>query len=200
MVLAACTSDATNASETGTGNLGQGTEIRDLQARNDALEEQLAEMEAEIASALERARQKEAAEQRLRSEIEVARRSLEAAEQAAAQIAGACLESAETPSELESRLRAWLIDEESEQGEVPGDLVIEIEDAAGNSDWWIVAAGFSTRFEPGIFIFDPEGRIAMAWGGVADSESEILRHIAGQHPEIPIGALSCIDVSGFVES
>jgi hypothetical protein len=105
----------------------------------------------------------------------------------------------EPPADVPAALVEWLRETESAAGEVPDDLAIAIIDAAGRSGWWVLSAEFDTRFQPGVFLLDPDGGFQVIWGGFAASETELWTYLLQTYPNAPSELATCLDLSPFVD-
>jgi hypothetical protein len=105
----------------------------------------------------------------------------------------------EPPSALPDSLRQWLKQTESPAGDVPDDLGVIITSAAGRDGWWVFAAEFNTRFQPGVFLQDADGGFRPLWGGFAPTEVEIRAYLFQENPDLPAELAVCVDLSPFID-
>jgi hypothetical protein len=106
----------------------------------------------------------------------------------------------ELPADVSDSLVAWLIETESAAGEVPSDLGVTIVEAAGRDGGWVFIAEFDTRFEPGLFSADTNGRFDTLYGGMVPAEIAMWNYLAETYPEGEASLAACPDLSFFVDS
>ena len=171
--------------------------LADLEAAEndrDDLEREVARLEAERTVAREEAR-------RSAAEAALAVESLDQLESLVAAVrAEICPADPPTPSaSLATDLMEWLIETQSDAGEIPAGTEAIMGSVVTAEGWWLFRAEFTGRFEPGVFVRDPGGDFAVVWGGIADTEAVIRAWIHGAAPEMPAELALCLDVSGFVD-
>lgn len=163
------------------GDIASLTEIIETQA---VIEEKQTEATAEAARLLREAQE---VASRIQEDVEILRN-----------LACASVER-DLPARVPSAFVDWLVETQSEAGEIPSDMKVTIVEAAGREGDWVFFARFDTRFEPGLFSRDSDGNFEVLWGGMAPSEAGIWNYLSEAYPDGDTASAACLDLSFFVE-
>lgn len=106
----------------------------------------------------------------------------------------------ELPDDVPDALIDWLIETQSDLGQIPADLTVTVVEAAGRDGDWAFLADFNARFEPGVYFTDANRDFVALWAGVAPSESGIWNYLAETYPDGDVALAACLDLSLFIES
>jgi len=174
-------------------------QIAALEVANNALSDQLRDSDGLLIDAGTEIDELRQTLQDTLERLEITEADLAALERSVQQARACERVDTELPEGTTGQLVEWLTDTESSAGEVPADLQVVVETAAGNGQAWLFAADFSTRFEPAVFATTGAGEFVMVWSGVADSDIMIREEIIRVAPSVVEGLAECIDVSRFVD-
>lgn len=97
-------------------------------------------------------------------------------------------------ADLASTLGPWA---QGQSDELPSDLTATVSDAVGSGGWWVGRGIFSDYLEGAIFAWSPDGEIAVAWSGSANSEYDLRQYMLSLLPDVPPALFGCVHVDGF---